>query len=67
MSEQEMMAWIDAQDYQTLLEKWRFAPVGDAFFTGAVGDHYSKVMIEKRSQVGPQGAINASKQVGWSK
>lgn len=48
MTEQQMREWIDNASYEELLRKWRFAPVGDPFFQGEMGQYYSKVMAEKR-------------------
>ena len=58
--------WIDAQDYETLLRKWRFAAVGDAFFQGDLGAYYSKTMFAKRD-ADPEAAVRASKNVGWER
>jgi hypothetical protein len=60
----EVKKWIDEQSYQTLLQRWRFAPVGDVMFQGETGDYYAKVMTEKRGQE-PDGGVGASKRVGW--
>lgn len=65
MSEQEMRDWIDGASYYALLAKWRFAPSGDPFFEGGVGEHYSEVMARRREEVGPAMATAASKRIGW--
>ena len=64
MTEDEMKAWIDGSTYEQLLRRWRFGKVGDPFFQGEVGEHYSKVMFEKRD-ADPDGAVRASKNIGW--
>ena len=56
--------WIDKSSYETLLQKWRNAPPGDLMFTGEVGDYYTKMMAEKRD-ADPDGAVAASKSIGW--
>lgn len=56
--------WIDAASYEELLNKWRFASVGDPMFQGEIGEYYSKVMAEKRKTADH---IQASKSVGWDK
>lgn len=57
--------WIDNATYQTLLDRWRNAPAGDPMFQGDTGKYYSKVMATKRSAVGPDAAVAASKAIGW--
>ena len=61
MSIQAMKDQIDRMSYEGLLSRWRFAPAGDPFFQGEVGDYYSKVMKEKRLQCDH---VAASKSVG---
>ena len=56
--------WIDDASYETLLRRWRTAAVGDQMFQGDTGDHYSKVMAQKKSE-DPDGAVRASKNIGW--
>ncbi len=62
MISQEMKTWIDKADYQSLLEKWRFAPAGSPWFQGEIGQYYSKIMAEKRTQCDH---VSASKAIGW--
>lgn len=57
----EHKLWIDNASYYELLEKWRFAPVGDAFFKGDTGDYYAKVMAQRREEVGHAVAVQTSK------
>ena len=59
-----MRAWIQRQDYEALLRWWRFAPSGDPFFQEDTGDHYARVMAERRQQE-PDGGAGASRRVGW--
>ena len=61
--------WIDDSSYEQLLRKWRFSPSDnpDSIFEGEVGVYYSKVMSEKRIAVGHDGAVAASKRIGWEK
>ena len=63
-TDKERMAWIDEQSHEVLLSRWRFAPIGDLFFQGEVGEHYTRVMMEKRQSSGDNG-VSASKAVGW--
>lgn len=56
--------WIDSASYEQLLEKWRFAPVGDPMFQGDTGDYYSDVMSQKKSKCDH---VQASKNIGWGK
>lgn len=62
--EEETKNWIDNASYEELLQKWRFAPVGDPIFQGETGEYYSKVMFAKRNK-DPHAAVQASKNVGW--
>lgn len=64
MTEKEMMRkWIDNASYEDLLRKWRFAPVGDPFFQGEMGNYYQEVMNKKK---GPDHAA-IGKRIGWTK
>ena len=36
--------YIDSLSYESLLSKWRFAPIGDNWFAGETGDYWSKRM-----------------------
>jgi len=65
MTVEEMKKWIDGASYRQLLSKWRFAPAGNPFFQGEVGDYYSEVMARKRSEVGDAEHVAASKSIGW--
>ena len=74
MTEKEMIAWIDKSDYETLLRKWRFGKLGDPIFQDEVGDHFEKVLFEKKAalQAGTapgrvigDDASDVSKKVGW--
>lgn len=61
---QEQKDWIDKSDYETLLELWRFAPIGHPMFKGDTGDYYKRVMFEKRDNLEDKG-VSASKNIGW--
>lgn len=60
-----MKAWIDSASYTELLERWRNEPSGSPWFYGETGDYYSRVMSEKRDQVGDDAHVAASKSIGW--
>ncbi len=65
---QEMKAWIDHAEYQQLLERWRFAPLGDPMFQGEIGEHFQQVMKAKRAALeagDPEVHARTSKRVGW--
>lgn len=57
--------WIDRSTYTELLARWRFASSGDPMFEGETGAYYIEVMKRRREEVGPAGAVLASKFVGW--
>ena len=60
----QIKQWIDDANYQQLLFKWRYHPVGDPMFQGEVGDYYRKVMVEKRKTADH---VQASKNIGWDR
>lgn len=64
MTTEEMKAWIDGATYMELLKRWRFSVDDPVWFTGEVGDHYVKVMTERRD-ADPAGHVAASKAIGW--
>ncbi len=66
-SKEDMIAWINNASYSQLLRKWRFAKSGDPYFQGEVGDHYSKVMAERKKEVGDEEHSRISKQIGWER
>ncbi len=55
---------IDSLSYEGLLERNRYAPVGDPWFQGETGKYWLKRMAELRS-ADPSGAVGASKRIGW--
>lgn len=65
MIKDDMIKWIDNATYEQLLSKWRFAPAGDPFFQGDVGDYYKAKMSERREEIGPDASAAASKRIGW--
>ena len=67
MTVEEMKNWIDTASYEDLLRKNRFAPAGDPFFQGEVGDYFLKIMAAKRYEVGDGEHVRASKRIGWDR
>lgn len=62
----ENKKYIDSLSYFDLLERWRNAPVGWAWFTGETGDYWAARMKELRSQPNGDAAhVRASKGIGW--
>lgn len=61
----EQKKWIDEARYESLLSRWRNAPVGDTIFTGEAGTYYAEVMARKRNEVGNEEHVRASKNIGW--
>ena len=55
--------WIDNASYEAMLARWRFAPPGDSIFQGESGEHYRKVMADKRPSDAEHAA--APKRIGW--
>lgn len=56
---------IDNMNYESMLRLWRNAPSGHHMFQGDTGNYYSKVMAEKRQQVGQGAHVVTSKNIGW--
>jgi hypothetical protein len=56
---------IDETDYETLLCRWRHAPIGEPLLQGESGDYYAKVMRSKRDELSDANRVAASKRVGW--
>lgn len=63
----EQKEWIDNASYQELLYKWRFAPSDNPMFKKDTGEYYSKVLTAKRTEIGATAAVQASKNIGWTK
>lgn len=61
----DIKAWIDGASYETLLERWRNAPVGDPAFQGDAGAYYRDAMAKKKAEVGQDEHVRASKSIGW--
>ena len=59
---------IDSLSYEQLLERWRYAAVGDPWFQGETGDYWGKRMSELRAKPGGNAKhVAASKKIGWEK
>lgn len=63
MTNEEMQKWIDNASYTELLYRWRFEPLGSAWFNGPTGDHFVETMVKRKPSDAEHTA--ASKQVGW--
>lgn len=61
----EQKRWIDKADYEELLQRWRFAPVGNPLFQGDTGEYYRKIMTKKKQQICVSARVQASKAIGW--
>ncbi len=59
--------WIDKASYVELLQKWRFAAIGDLMFQGETGNYYARVMEQKKLALCHDQQVLASKFVGWGK
>jgi hypothetical protein len=67
MITKELKQQIDSMNYESMLTKWRFAPVGDPMFQGEVGDYFSKIMSEKKELLSSEEQVQISKDIGWEK
>ena len=55
--------WIDNASYEQLLQKCRYAPVGDPMFVGDTSSHFMATMARRKEEVGPAEAVAASKRI----
>lgn len=63
---EENKAYIDSLSYESLLYRWRNAPMGDRWFQDETGDYWAQRMKELRSQPGGNDRhVAASKSIGW--
>jgi len=58
-------AWIDSASYESLLDRWRNAPIGSRWFIGDLGTYLAAVLARKREEVGNAEHVRASKNIGW--
>ena len=62
----EMLKWIDAADYEALLTKIRFSPVGDKFFDGKAAVNYYGAALKRRAkEIGIVKASAIDARIGW--
>lgn len=59
----ERKAYINSLSYDALLERWRFAPVGDKWFQDETGNYWAERMKELR--IAGADHVGASKKAGW--
>ena len=57
---QKNKEYIDSLSYESLLSKWRFAPIGDPMLQGEEGEYFAKRLKEKGGFT-PE----ISKRLGW--
>ena len=62
---EETREWIDKADYEQLMYKWRFAPVGDPIFQGETGRYFRRRMNQARAAIGQAEHVRISKKLGW--
>jgi len=65
MIDPDLKEWVDNASYYALMNRWRFAKVGDPIFQGEAGDYYKKVMFAMRDEVGPAEHVRISKSLGF--
>ncbi len=64
MSE-EIREKIKGMTYIEMLRLWRNAPAGHPYFAGELGNFFSAEMNRKRTAVGHDAHVAASKEIGW--
>lgn len=62
----ELKAEIDNKSIIQLLERVRFAPIGDEMFQGESGEYWLKRLEDLRNQDN-QAYVRASKTIGWER
>lgn len=62
----ENKEYIDSLDVEQLLDRVRFAPVGDKWFMGETGPYWLKRLGELRDQDN-DAYVAASKRIGWER
>ncbi len=62
----ELKAKIDSYSVYTLLQKVRFAPIGDPLMCGEVGDYWMNRLATLRNQDN-DAYVKASKDIGWER
>lgn len=62
---EKLKAEIDNKNYEELLRRWRFAPVGDQMFQGESGEYWGKRMTELRGTLEDEEHVRVSKKIGW--
>jgi hypothetical protein len=63
---EENKKYIDSLTYAQLLEKWRFSPPGDLWFQDETGAYWGRRLANLRDE-DPDNAVQASKDLGWSR
>lgn len=64
MTDREKLDWINQASFEDLLRKWRFAPAGDPFLKGHIGDHFNKIYCQRRNSLDPGEFTRISKKIG---
>ena len=59
------MEWVKNASYESLLRRWRFAPLGDPAFVGKTGEMFSQRLNEERAKLTHDERVAVSKKVGW--
>ncbi len=57
--------WIDNANYEALLRRNRFAPLGDPIFQGDTGAYFLEVMSHKKALLSNENQVATSKRIGW--
>jgi hypothetical protein len=52
-------------NYEQMLRRWRFAPIGDPLFQGEAGEYFAEAMKTKKSQLSDDEQVRISKEIGW--
>jgi len=58
---------INDMNYEQMLRKWRFAPIGDPLFQGEAGDYFAERMKFKKLQLTDGEQVQISKEIGWTR
>lgn len=58
---QENKKIIDSLNYEELLRRWRFAPIGDPWFSGETGNYWKERMSYLKRKLGNEIHVKSSK------
>jgi len=62
-----LIARVERMEYEEMVRKLRFAPVGDPMFLGTVGDAFGRRLRVFEDKLSHDYRVAVSKEVGWER